>query len=99
MSKFSGNALLKVSDPIEVKRRAYEIYNRPVFISTRKYKKYMIEDDNGKFRHFGDRRYEDGTYHKNPTRILSYHKRMSNIKGNWRDDEFSPNLLSLRLLW
>jgi hypothetical protein len=99
MSRFNGSAILKVSDPIEVKRRGYEIYNRPVFLSYRKYKKYMIEDDNGKYRHFGDMRYEDGTYHKNPTRILSYHKRMSNIKGNWRNDPFSPNILSLVLTW
>ena len=59
----------------------------------------MIEINNGKFRHFGDIRYSDFTKHKNEVRRLSYHKRMSNIKGNWRDDEFSPNLLSLRLLW
>ena len=99
MSRFNGYAMLKVSDPIEVKRRGYAIYNRPVFFSNRKYKKYMIEDDNGKFRHFGDIRYEDFTKHKNEVRRLSYYKRMSNIKGNWRDDEFSPNNLSLRLLW
>lgn len=99
MSRFNGSALLKVSDPVEVKRRAYEIYNRPVFISTRKYKKYMIEDDNGKFRHFGDRRYLDFTKHKDEERRERYWKRMSSIKGNWRNDEFSPNNLSLVLLW
>jgi hypothetical protein len=91
--------LIKVSDPKEVDRRADEFYNKSVFISTRKYKKYMILDDEGKWHHFGDIRYTDGTRHRDMTRIINYRKRMNGVKGNWRANEYSPNNLSLKLLW
>jgi hypothetical protein len=92
-------SILEVSDPIEVRRRAYNIYNRPVFLSNRKNKKYMIEDNNGKFIHFGDIRYSDFTKHKNEDKKNRYWKRMTKIKGDWVNNEFSPNILSLVLLW
>lgn len=95
--KFSE--LLKVSDPNEVDRRAMKEYGRPTYLSTRKYKKYMIKDDMGKWRHFGDIRYEDATRHKDISRIINYWHRMSKIKGDWKNDKFSPNMLSLTLLW
>ena len=91
--------LIKVSAPKQVEDRAYIYYGRPVYLSTRKYKKYMIKDDWGKWHHFGDIRYQDYTFHKNNDRRLSYKKRMMGVKGAWRDDEYSPNWLSLRLLW
>jgi hypothetical protein len=91
--------LVKVSDPKEVDRRADEFYNKSVFLSTRKYKKYMILDNNDKWRHFGSLLYEDFTRHKNNDRREKYIKRMKGIKGNWRDDIYSPNMLSLVLLW
>jgi hypothetical protein len=91
--------LLKVSDPLEVDKRAMIYYGRPTQLSTRKYKKYMIQDDWGKWHHFGDIRYADFTRHKNSDQRIRYKKRMMAIKGKWREDEFSPNWLSLRLLW
>lgn len=91
--------LLKVSNPKEVDRRSEEIYNKPTYLSTRKYKKYMILDNNDKWVHFGDIRYSDGTRHKDIKRIDNYHKRMNGVKGNWRENEYSPNNLSLKLLW
>ena len=93
------NELLKVSDPDEVNKRAMKIYGKNVFLSTRKNKKYMILDDNNKFIHFGDVRYHDFTSHRNVGRAMRYRKRMENIKGDWRDNEYSPNILSLRLTW
>ena len=93
------NELLKVSDPDEVNKRAMKIYGKNVFLSTRKNKKYMILDDNNKFIHFGDVRYFDFTKHKDVIRAMRYRKRMENIKGDWRDNEYSSNILSLRLLW
>ena len=102
LSKFDEykfKELLKVSDPEEVDRRAIEYYNKPTYLSTRKYKKYMIQDDNNKWQHFGDIRYQDATFHKNPERIKSYWNRMSKVKGNWKTNKYSPNWLSLKLLW
>jgi hypothetical protein len=99
MEDYKFNQLLTVSDPEEAERRANSIYNKPLYLSTRKYKKYMIQDDKGKWRHFGDIRYQDALYHKDQTRINNYWNRMSNIRGNWRNDKYSPNNLSLRILW
>jgi hypothetical protein len=88
-----------VSDPNIVLRLARKYYNKDVYLSTRKNKKYMIETDEGKFIHFGDIRYEDFTYHKDIDRQKKYLSRASNIKGDWVNDVFSPNMLSIILLW
>jgi hypothetical protein len=67
--------------------------------STRKNKKFMIMNPNNKYVHFGDKRYEDFTQHKNKDRQQNYLKRSSNIKGNWKNNEYSPNNLSMNILW
>ena len=67
--------------------------------STRKNKKFMIMNPNNKYVHFGDKRYEDFTQHKNKDRQQNYLKRSSNIKGNWKNNKYSPNNLSMNILW
>jgi len=80
--------------------------------STRKNKKFMImkpaqqcnclvksATPNNKYVHFGDKRYEDFTQHKNKDRQQNYLKRSSNIKGNWKNNKYSPNNLSMNILW
>jgi len=90
------NQLLLVSDPKEVNRRAKEIYDKPVYISNRKNKKYMIENDDGKFISFGDIRWEDGTFHKDAFRIKNFKQR----NRRWANAyEYSPAYLSYHLLW
>ena len=89
--------LLKVSDPKEVDKRAMKIFNKEVYLSTRKNKKYMIKDDNNRFQHFGDIRYEDATYHKNPERIKQFKQRNKRWANN--ENKFSPAYLSYVLLW
>ncbi len=75
--------------------------------STRKTKKYMIFDPyNNKFIHFGQIGYKDFTKYvqlynletanKHRTKYL---KRALKIKGNWMNNPYSPNYLSLLLLW
>jgi hypothetical protein len=44
-------------------------------------------------------RYEDFTKHKDNERRMRYLKRAMNIKGNWRNNNFSSNMLSVVLLW
>jgi len=90
------SALLKVSNPVEVKRKGYQMYNRRIEFSNRKNKKYKIKNDDNKYIHFGDSRFEDFTYHKDEKRRNSFRNR------NWRwenADEFSPAYLSYHLLW
>ena len=75
--------------------------------STIKTKKYMIYNPyNNKFIHFGQMGYKDFTKYiqiydikrANEHRIR-YLKRALKIKGNWKDNPYSPNYLSLLLLW
>ena len=70
-----------------------------LYLSSSKNKKYMVFDEDGKKIHFGSILYEDYTKHKDKKRRLNYLKRASNIKGNWRQNPFSPNMLSIILLW
>ena len=67
--------------------------------STRKNKKFLIMNPENKYVHFGDKRYEDFTQHKYKDRQQNYLKRSSNIKGNWKNNKYSPNNLSMNILW
>ena len=69
------------------------------FPSTRKNKNFMIMKPDNEYVHFGDKRYEDFTQHKNKDRQQNYLKRSSNIKGNWKNNKYSPNNLSMNILW
>jgi len=92
------NQLKEVSNIKTVKKRAKEIYNADVYPSTRKGKKYMIWDGL-KWIHFGSILYSDWTKHGDPVRRESYLKRASKIKGNWKENPYSPNFLAINLLW
>ena len=89
----------KVSDIIKVNKLSKLIYNKSVEPSTRKNKKYMILNDDNKYIHFGDSRYEDYTKHQNEERLQNYLSRATKIKGNWKKDKYSPNNLAINLLW
>ena len=89
----------KVSDIRKVNKLSRMIYNKNVEPSTRKNKKYMIMNDDNKYVHFGDSRYEDFTKHQDKERLKRYLDRATKIKGNWRKDKYSPNNLAINLLW
>jgi hypothetical protein len=93
--------LLKYSDPERVRKNLNKYLGKdiPLYISTRKTKKYALQRPDGKFIHFGQMGYEDHTKHQNDIRRINYLNRATNIKGNWRDDPYSPNNLSINLLW
>lgn len=68
--------------------------------STKQDKKYMILDpNNNKWVHFGAFGMEDFTKHKNNDRRGRYLARATKIKGNWKDNPYSPNNLSIHILW
>jgi hypothetical protein len=88
------------SDIKEVQKKAKKYLGKEVQPSTRKDKKFMVYDDNNrKWVHFGQMGYEDFTRHRDPIRRERYRKRAFNIKGNWRDNPYSPNNLSINILW
>ncbi len=89
----------KVSDIKKVNKLSRMIYKKNVEPSTRKNKKYMIMNDDHKFIHFGDLRYEDYTKHQDLKRLNNYLSRATKIKGNWKTDKYSPNNLAINLLW
>lgn len=93
-------ALSRVSNYAMVLDRAERYFGKytAIFLSTEKNKKYMVFDGS-KWRHFGDIRYPDYTYHRDEERRARYRKRAMNIPGHWRADPYSPNNLALNLLW
>ena len=94
------NNLNSVSNIDIVKKKALKNYGTSdVKPSSRKYKKYMIKNNDGKYIHFGDIRYEDYTKHKDKDRRDNYLKRAVNMHGNWINNIWSPNWLSILLLW
>ena len=70
-----------------------------LYLSTRKDKKYMVQEPNGKMIHFGQIGYEDFTKHQDDKRRHNYLTRTANIRGNWKDNKYSANYLSRLLLW
>ena len=94
--------ILEYSNPEIVFKKAREIFGKYVNIqiSTRPKKKYMIFDPVAhKYVHFGQMGYQDYTRSRNPIKRHLYLKRASAIKGNWKDNPYSPNNLSINLLW
>ena len=94
--------LIKYSNPQEVQKKAREYLgsNTPIYISSKKNKKYMIQDPNtNKMVHFGQMGYEDHTKHRDEKRRQSYLNRSRNIRGNWKENQYSPNNLSINILW
>lgn len=97
--------LLKISNPKQVIKNAQKYFNDPnikVYISNRKSKKYAIHDPiNKKMVHFGQffPPMEDFTKHNDPIRRERYLKRALKIKGDWMNNPYSPNSLSISLLW
>jgi len=96
--------LLNYSSPEEAQEQAFKKYGKDavLFVSTRKNKKYMIIDkNNNKWVHFGSLEppHKDFTKHHNEARRQNFLKRTINIRGNWRDNPYSSNNLSRRILW
>lgn len=90
------------SNPIKAQKKAFEYLGDDAYIykSLKPEKKYMIFDPiNNKWVHFGQMGFEDYNKHNDFDRMLRYRNRAENIKGNWRDNPYSPNNLSINILW
>jgi hypothetical protein len=100
----NNDIIIYYSDPIVAQKKAYKYLgkNAHLHYSTKKDKKYMIYDPNNeKWVHFGTMKppMEDFTKHKDTERRRRYLARATNIKGNWKDNPYSPNNLSINILW
>jgi hypothetical protein len=91
----------KVSNPLVAQAKAYKYLGKDahIYISDRRDKKYYIIDPRtNKKIHFGST-LSDYTKHKDDERRQRYLSRSSKIKGNWKDNPYSPNNLSRHILW
>lgn len=93
--------LFMVSNPEVAQRRAFQYLGKDaiLYVSKKKDKKYDIVKPDGKIVSFGQMGYEDFTKHKDIDRRRRYLARATNMKGNWKDDPYSPNNLSIHILW
>ena len=91
----------RVSNPNTVQRKAHEIYgdDATIYRSKAKDKKYSIRNEQGKLINFGNIHYKDFTFTGDEQKRINYLKRSAGIKGNWKNDKYSPNNLSRLLLW
>jgi hypothetical protein len=97
----------------DARRRAKQAGYNPnnLSLSTRPTYKLMMIDDEGKKRHFGRVGYGDYLIYRHLEKIGEaprghakqkqnvFHASHSNIKGRWRNDQFSPNMLALKINW
>jgi len=93
--------LYKISNPKKAQKKAFDYLGSTAILykSDKPKKKYKILNPNtNKYIYFGSDM-EDHLYHQNEKRRTNYLKRSSNIKGNWKDDPYSPNNLSINILW
>jgi len=97
-----NHLIRKFSNPEEVLKKAKMHFGNDVriYLSNKQDKKYMVVNPlTKKYVHFGEMGYEDFTKHKDETRRNNYLSRAKSIRGNWRSNKYSPNNLSINILW
>ena len=100
-SSFPKN-IYNYSIPETAQKRAYKYLGKTakLYPAKRKDKKYSICDTNNKkWVNFGQMGYEDYTKHRDRKRRRNYLSRSTKIKGNWKDNPYSPNNLAIHVLW
>lgn len=92
--------LVQYSNPQKVSRNLQRyLPGTKLYISTRKNKKYMVQQPDGTWSHFGQMGYQDYTKHHDDVRRIHYIQRASRIHGDWKNNMYSPNNLSMQVLW
>ena len=96
--------LLKYSDVNKAQKNAFKYLGKDaiLYLSPRKNKKYRIYNPHeNKWVDFGSMNppMEDFTKHKDKERQQRYLKSASKIKGDWKNNPYSPNNLSMKILW
>jgi len=99
MTKY--DELILYSNPSRVSKNALDYFgkNVPIYISNKPTKKYMVKNPEGKYVHFGEMGFQDFTRHMDKSRRDRYLRRSMNISGKWYENPYSPNNLSIHLLW
>jgi len=90
------------SNPSVVYKKAKQYLgkNTDIQLSNKADKKYMVLNPNtNKWIHFGQMGYEDYTKHHDEKRRENYLRRTANMRGDWKENKYSPNNLSRNILW
>ena len=98
----AGSKINDFSNPKIVFKKAKNYLGKDVIIrlSDNAKKKYMVfNPETHKWVYFGQMGYEDFTKHNDPVRREKYLRRTENIRGNWKENKYSPNNLSRNILW
>lgn len=101
ISRHFSPELLRYSTPKIAQKQAYRYLGKSalLFPSTRKNKKYMVQNTKKHWVHFGQLGYADYTKHRDIKRRKNYITRATNIRGNWKQDPYSANNLAIHVLW
>jgi len=94
--------LSKYSNPRKAQQMAYKYLGKTakLYPARNPQKKYSIYDPkNEKWINFGQIGYEDYTKHKDKARRKNYLTRSRGMKGNWKNNPYSANNLSIHVLW
>lgn len=97
----SNDKLFYISNPKKAQYNAFKYLGPSAILykSFKPNKKYKILNQyTNKYIDFGSNM-EDYLYHQNEDRRNNYLKRASNIKGNWKNNPYSKNNLSINVLW
>lgn len=96
-----SNEIWEWSNPIQVRKMADKYLGKdvPIYLSNKKGKKYMVENPEGKWIHFGQLNFQDFTHHKDEERRKRYLTRTANMRGDWKSNKYSANNLSRNILW
>jgi hypothetical protein len=93
----------KYSNPLKVRKNLNKYLGKEVelYLSSNPKKKYMIKNPQGRWVHFGQMNppMEDYTKHQDINRKNKYLARATKIRGEWKDNPYSSNNLSINLLW
>ena len=99
--RFSSK-LSRYSNPRQAQHMAYKYLGKTakIYPARNSQKKYSIYDPkHDKWVNFGQLGYEDYTKHKDKKRRKNYLTRSRAIKGDWKRNPYSPNNLSIHILW
>jgi hypothetical protein len=94
--------LKKYSDPQDAQKLAYRYLGKTakLYPARNTVKKYSIYDPhNNKWINFGQLGYEDYTRHRDKKRRRNYLTRSKSIRGDWKNNKYSANNLSRKILW
>jgi hypothetical protein len=86
-------------DKVVKNARKYLGKDAKLYLSTKKDKKFMVENPDGTMVHFGQIGYEDFTKHQDDKRRHNYLTRTAGMRGDWKNNKYSANNLAREILW